>query len=101
MTGSPSTKRVNLQVMNRFQNRGLWLLLGVLALLSLTLFFIPAFIIRPFRHQSQRALDIAIAVKRIAPVLTVTLLVGVLRWVCVCGGDRPDCCGRASQWRSC
>lgn len=78
MTGSPSTKRVNLQVMNRFQNRGLWLLLGVLALLSLTLFFIPAFIIRPFRHQSQRALDIAIAVKRIAPVLTVTLLVGVL-----------------------
>jgi Protein of unknown function (DUF3179) len=65
-------------VNNRLQNRGLWLLLGVLAVLSLALFLIPAFVIRPFHHQSQRALDIAIAVKRIAPALTVTLLLCVL-----------------------
>jgi hypothetical protein len=65
-------------VTNRFQNRRLGLLLGVLALLSLSLFLIPAFIIRPFRYQSQRALDLAIAVRGIAPALTVALLVWVL-----------------------
>ncbi len=56
--------------MNRSENRGLWLLLGLLAMFSLSLFVIPAFVIRPFRHQSESALGLAIAVKRIAPVLT-------------------------------
>jgi len=69
---------MNLRVMNRSENRGLWLLLGLLAVLSLNLFLIPAFVIRPFHHQSQRALGLAIAVKRIAPTLTVAALVGVL-----------------------
>jgi hypothetical protein len=64
--------------MNRFENRGLWLLLGLLATFSLGLFLIPAFVIRPFHHQSERALELAIAVKRIAPALTVAALVGVL-----------------------
>ena len=64
--------------MNRSENRGLWLLLGLLAMFSLSLFVIPAFVIRPFRHQSESALGLAIAVKRIAPVLTVAALVGVL-----------------------
>jgi hypothetical protein len=66
------------RVMNRSENRGLWLLLGLLAMFSLSLFLIPAFVIRPFRHQSERALGLAIAVKRIAPALTVAALVGVL-----------------------
>jgi O-antigen ligase len=71
------------RVMNRLQNRRLdnhrlWLLLGLLATFSLSLFLIPAFVIRPFRHQSERALDLAIAVKRIAPPLTLAALVGVL-----------------------
>src|SRR3977135_399919 len=65
-------------VMNRSENRGLWLLTGLLAMFSLSLFLIPAFVIRPFRHQSERALELAIAVKRIAPALTVAALVGVL-----------------------
>jgi hypothetical protein len=65
-------------VMNRSENRGLWLLMGLLAMFSLSLFLLPAFVIRPFRHQSERALDLAIAVKRIAPALTVAALVGVL-----------------------
>ena len=64
--------------MNRSENRGLWLLLGLLAMFCLSLFLIPAFIIRPFRHQSEKALELAIAVNRIAPALTVAALVGVL-----------------------
>ena len=64
--------------MDRSENRGLWLLLGLLAMFSLGLFLIPAFVIRPFRHQSERALELAIAVKRIAPALAVAALVGVL-----------------------
>jgi hypothetical protein len=64
--------------MNKSENRGLWLLLGLLAVLSLSLFLIPAFVIRPFRYQSEWALGLAIAVKRIAPGLTVAALVGVV-----------------------
>jgi hypothetical protein len=45
---------------------------------SLSLFLIPAFVIRPFRHQSERTLELAIAVKWIAPALTAAALVGVL-----------------------
>jgi Protein of unknown function (DUF3179) len=66
------------RVMNRSENRGLWLLLGLLAMFSLSLFLIPAFVIRPFHHQSERALGLAIAVKRIAPAFTVAALVGLL-----------------------
>lgn len=64
--------------MNRSEHRGLWLLLVLLAVFSLSLFLIPAFVIRPFRHQSASALGLAIAVKRIAPALTVAALVGVV-----------------------
>jgi Protein of unknown function (DUF3179) len=63
---------------SRDGDRGVWLLLGLLALISLSLFLIPAFVIRPFRHQSQGALDLAIAIKRIAPRLTLAVLAGVL-----------------------
>jgi hypothetical protein len=69
---------VMIRVMDRSENRGLWLLLGLLAMFSLSLFLIPAFVIRPFHHQSERALGLAIAVKRIAPALTVAALLGVL-----------------------
>jgi hypothetical protein len=72
-----------LLMMNRSENpglanRGLLLLVFLLAILSLCLFLIPAFVIRPFRHQSQNALGLAIAVKRIAPALTVVALTGVV-----------------------
>jgi len=63
---------------SRSENRKLWLLLGLLAALSLSLFLIPAFIIRPFRYQSESALALAIAVKRIAPALSLAALAGVL-----------------------
>jgi hypothetical protein len=76
-------RRVMNLVMDRSENRrlahrGLWLQLGLLAIFSLSMFLIPAFVIRPFRHQSERALDLAIAVKRTAPTLTVASLLGVL-----------------------
>jgi len=53
-------------------------MLGLLAMFSLSLLLIPAFTIRPFHHQSERALWLAIAVKQVAPALTVAVLVGVL-----------------------
>jgi hypothetical protein len=77
-------QRMN-QDMNRDGNRGTGVLLGLLALGSLSLFFIPAFVIRPFHHQSPSALNLALAVKHIAPALTIilfaaTLLLGWLLW---------------------
>jgi hypothetical protein len=66
------------RVMDRSENRGLRLLPGLLAMFSLGLFLIPAFVIRPFHHQSERALELAIAVKRIAPALTVVAVAGVV-----------------------
>ena len=69
---------MSLRVKNRSENRGLWVLLFLLVILSLCLFLIPAFVIRPFRHQSEGALGLAIAVKRIAPALTAAALVGML-----------------------
>ena len=63
---------------NRSENRGLWLPLGLLAALSLSMFLIPAFVIRPFRHQSESALALAITVKRIAPALSLAALAGML-----------------------
>ncbi len=64
--------------MNQSENRWLGLSLGMLALFSLSMFLIPAFVIRPFHHQTERALGLAIAVKRIAPALTVATLVAAL-----------------------
>ena len=62
--------------MNRRPGPGL--LLGLLAIFSLSLFLIPAFVIRPFHYQSEGALGLAIAVKRIAPALTVVTLAAAL-----------------------
>src|SRR5260370_10763178 len=62
----------------RFEKRGVWLVLGLLAMFALSLFVIPAFVIRPFRHQSDSGLGLAIEVKGSAPVLTAVALVGGL-----------------------
>jgi hypothetical protein len=63
---------------NRSDSRALWLTLALLAAASLLLFFIPAFVIRPFTHQSEPGLRLAIAVKRVAPALTLAALVGLM-----------------------
>jgi len=63
---------------NGSKNRGPGLLLALLAILSLSLFMIPAYVIRPFTHQSEAGLRLAIEVKRIAPILTLVVLAGIL-----------------------
>jgi hypothetical protein len=65
-------------MINKSSNRGLWIALSLLTLVSLSLFLVPAFIIRPFTHQSDAGLRLAIAVKRVAPALTIVGLAGVL-----------------------
>ena len=49
------------------------LVFSIFATTTFALFFIPAFIIRPFRYQSPRALALAFKVKAIAPTLTLLL----------------------------
>jgi hypothetical protein len=57
----------------------------LLVIATLCLFFIPAVIIRPFAPQSARGLDLAMAVRSLAPLWTLltagaALLVAVLLW---------------------
>jgi hypothetical protein len=55
---SPSTPRIT---------RGLWIAFVLFALTAIALFFVPAFIIRPFTHQSPRGLLVAMALRNRAP----------------------------------
>jgi hypothetical protein len=52
---------------------------------AFALFFVPAFIIRPFRYQSSRALLVAMAIRQQAPLWTLivsaaALFIAVLLW---------------------
>jgi hypothetical protein len=53
----------------------LWTIFFVSALTAIAFFFIPGFIIRPFRHQTPQALSLAMALRQRAPL--VTLLAGL------------------------
>ena len=58
--------------MNSFSDRTssgswLWLLFALSAVAAIGLFFIPAFIIRPFTHQTTAGLDVAMALRQRAP----------------------------------
>jgi hypothetical protein len=48
----------------------LWIAFCLCALAAIALFFIPAFIIRPFTHQSPRGLVLAMALRQRAPLGT-------------------------------
>jgi hypothetical protein len=48
----------------------LWTLFAVCALTAIALFFIPAFVIQPFKHQTARGLAIAMALRQHAPWAT-------------------------------
>ena len=65
-------------VTQKTENRVLGLSLALSTAACLCLFLIPAFVIRPFRYQSPSALSLAIAVKWIAPMLTLILSLAVL-----------------------
>jgi hypothetical protein len=56
--------------MNRPASVWIWTLFSLCAIAALGLFFIPAFIIRPFRHQAPRALLVAMALHQRAPLGT-------------------------------
>ena len=48
----------------------IWTAFSLCALITIGFFFIPAFIIRPFRHQAPRALYAALALRQHAPLGT-------------------------------
>jgi hypothetical protein len=54
----------------RQPSRWLWIAFSLCALATIGLFFIPAFIIRPFTHQSPRPLLLAMALRQQAPLGT-------------------------------
>jgi muconolactone delta-isomerase len=49
----------------------LWLLFAASALVTVALFFFPAFVIRPFAYQAPRALWWAMAIRQRAPIATI------------------------------
>jgi hypothetical protein len=52
------------------RSTGAWLIFLVSALAAIGWFFIPAFVIRPFRHQTPAALALAMALRQRAPWVT-------------------------------
>jgi len=66
-------------------SRGLAILFVAPSLVCVGWFFIPAFIIRPFRYQSPRALALALALRQRAPLGTlvaalISLLLAFVLW---------------------
>jgi hypothetical protein len=62
-----------------------WLIFCVSAIVAIGFFFIPAFIIRPFTHQSARGLALAMALRHSAPLATlitavVCIALALLLW---------------------
>lgn len=57
-----------------------WFLFIVSSVIAIGLFFIPAFIIRPFTHQTARGLAVAMALRQRAPLGT--LLAAVVALLC-------------------
>jgi membrane protease YdiL (CAAX protease family) len=63
----------------------LWFLFIPAALIAIAWFFIPAFIIRPFSHQSPSALAFAMSLRQSAPLVTlvaalVSLALALILW---------------------
>src|SRR5271169_6506180 len=75
MSASTPTQIANRNKAQPRTARWLWTLFSLCALAAISLFFIPAFIIRPFRHQAPRALFLAMALRQRAPL--VTLIAGL------------------------
>jgi len=74
------------------RSRTLWILLTIFGLAGFGSFMFPAFIIRPFTHQSPRGLWWAMAIRQRAPIVSllcaiVCLLLVALLWE------------RSSKWR--
>jgi hypothetical protein len=79
---SLSTSLVHTQ---RRTPRWTWTAFSLCSLTALSLFFVPAFIIRPFRHQAARTLLVAMALRQRAPLGTLIaaiacFLFAILLW---------------------
>jgi hypothetical protein len=61
--------------------RFFWLMFGSLVVVGVGLFFVPAFIIRPFRYQSPSALQTALIFRQMAPIGTILAACAVLALV--------------------
>ena len=73
-----SLQPTHVQDQRQTTRRG-WIAFALLALTTIAVFFIPAFVIRPFRHQAPRALWLAMALRQRAPLIT--LITGVACFV--------------------
>ena len=58
--------------------RSFWWAFGALVVSGVGLFFVPAFIIRPFRYQSPRALQTALVFRQLAPIGTILAACAVI-----------------------
>ena len=58
--------------------RATWVLLFTVVIISLIIVFIPAFLILPFRPQTQRALEISYILRRWSPVVTIIVCIASL-----------------------
>jgi hypothetical protein len=75
---SPSTTPLRGQAAHG-NTRWLWIAFFLCALTAIALFFVPAFIIRPFTHQSPRGLLVAMALRNRAPAGT--LIAGIASFI--------------------
>ena len=75
-TSSPTV----LQLESRSDKPGaspwIWGLFSLCAIAAVAFFFIPAFIIRPFRYQAPRALLVAMTLRQRAPLITLLAALG-------------------------
>jgi hypothetical protein len=69
-TSSPSTPQLKGRKTDCRTSRWIWTAFSLCAIATIALFFIPAFIIRPFTHQAPRALLLAMALRQRAPLGT-------------------------------
>lgn len=59
---------------NFLSRRAAWIILVVIALVSLAMVAVPVWIIQPFRPQSARGLELSYALRRWSPLATITAL---------------------------
>jgi hypothetical protein len=70
MSALPSTPQLKSPATAHSGSRWIWAVFSVCAIVAFGLFFIPVFIIRPFRYQAPRSLLIAMALRQRAPLGT-------------------------------
>jgi hypothetical protein len=88
----PSLPQLPSPTTNRQSSYGIWITFSLFAIAAIGFFFIPAFVIRPFRYQAPRALWLAMALRQRAPLAT--LMAALACFVLALALWRP-----ASRWR--